>query len=118
VPAPAYPFGHGLGYTSWAYEELIALPPSAEADLASVTVRVRNVGPRAGREVVQLYLDGPQGRRLAGFRCVTAAPGDVAEAVIPVPRRAASTYHPGAAAWQLPAGPFELSTGPLTITLA
>jgi beta-glucosidase len=118
VPAPAYPFGHGLGYTSWAYEELIALPPSAEADLASVTVRVRNVGRRAGREVVQLYLDGPQGRRLAGFRCVTAAPGEVAEAVIPVPRRAASGYQPGAAAWQLPAGPRRLSTGPLTITLA
>ncbi|GAA3235763.1 hypothetical protein GCM10020256_53880 [Streptomyces thermocoprophilus] len=35
---PAYPFGHGLGYTDWAYE-------SVETDGTTVKVRVRNTGP-------------------------------------------------------------------------
>ncbi|WUH93684.1 glycoside hydrolase family 3 C-terminal domain-containing protein [Streptomyces sp. NBC_00433] len=95
-PAPAYPFGHGLGYTSWAYEELAAGPDSP----ASVTVRVRNVGHRAGREVVQLYLAG---FGLVGFASVTAAPGTVAEATVPLS--------------VLPPGPARLTAGPLTLTL-
>ncbi|MFC9058669.1 glycoside hydrolase family 3 C-terminal domain-containing protein, partial [Streptomyces sp. NPDC057074] len=46
---PAYPFGHGLGYTEWTYE-------SAHVDGTTVTVRLRNTGDRPGREVVQVYL--------------------------------------------------------------
>ncbi len=49
--APRYPFGHGLGYTTWSYEAI-----SADAD--RVTVTVRNTGHRAGREVIQIYV-GP-----------------------------------------------------------
>ncbi|WP_333770750.1 beta-glucosidase family protein [Streptomyces sp. IBSBF 2435] len=118
VPAPAYPFGHGLGYTSWAYEELIALPGSGEAELASVTVRVRNVGRRAGREVVQLYLTGSEAGApavLAGFAPVSAGPGEVAEAVVPLARRAVSTWSDGA--WRLAPGPYDLAVGPLTVRI-
>ncbi len=49
LPAPAYPFGHGLGYTDWEYESLDTTPDS-------VRVRLRNTGPRPGREIVQIYL--------------------------------------------------------------
>ncbi|WP_410170011.1 glycoside hydrolase family 3 protein [Actinacidiphila bryophytorum] len=98
APAPAYAFGHGLGYTSWAYESLTAL------DAVSVAVRVRNVGRRAGREVVQLYLDGADGRVLVGFCAVSAPPGESAEAVIPLP------HH-------LPPPPAQLTCGPLTLPL-
>ncbi|MFG1806271.1 beta-glucosidase [Streptomyces sp. NPDC049040] len=123
TPAPAYPFGHGLGYTTWAYEELIALPGSGPEELASVTVRVRNAGPRAGREVVQLYLAGAgadtgTGQVLAGFASVTAGPGEVAEAVIPLPCRVASTWDDSAGAWRLPPGPYRVSAGPLSVHIA
>ncbi|KOT49163.1 MULTISPECIES: beta-glucosidase family protein [Streptomyces] len=91
-PAPAYPFGHGLGYTDWSYESLEATPARAR-------VRVRNTGPRHGREVVQIYLapltrvaghvpaERPD-RWLAGFATVEAAPGETAEAEVALPRRA------------------------------
>ncbi|RSO12330.1 glycosyl hydrolase [Streptomyces sp. WAC 06783] len=91
-PAPAYPFGHGLGYTDWSYESLEATPARAR-------VRVRNTGSRHGREVVQIYLapltrvaghvpaERPD-RWLAGFATVEAAPGETAEAEIALPRRA------------------------------
>lgn len=119
VAAPAYPFGHGLGYTSWAYEELTAVPGSLPEELVKITVRVRNVGPRAGREVFQLYFTGSEGgpATLAGFASVTAAPGEAASAVISVPRRAVSTWDQSAAAWRLPPPPSHLSTGPLTTPL-
>ena len=51
---PLFPFGHGLGYTTFAYEHLAVTASSTVAPLEA-TVRVRNTGARAGVEVVQLY---------------------------------------------------------------
>ncbi|MGW7575120.1 beta-glucosidase [Streptomyces sp. NPDC054765] len=97
--APAYPFGHGLGYTDWEYESLDTTPDS-------VRVRVRNAGDRPGREVVQLYLaptadaapDAPErpARWLAGFAVVEAGPGESAEAEIPLLDRAFEVWEAGA----------------------
>jgi beta-glucosidase len=79
---PLYPFGHGLSYTRFAY----AAPTlSASALKAGGTLQVsaelRNVGSRAGDEVVQAYLDvppSPQAPRhvLVGFQRVHLAPGE------------------------------------------
>ncbi|MGJ6965900.1 glycoside hydrolase family 3 protein [Streptosporangium sp. G11] len=91
VLAPAFAFGSGQGYTSWAYEE-------ARRDGDRVTVRLRNTGDRAGREVVQVYLrpvaeDADRPRRwLAGFAVAEAAPGATAEAVIEIPGRAYESW--------------------------
>ena len=53
-----YPFGFGLSYTQFDYDVVEA---SADADGATVRVCVRNVGNCAGKEVMQLYLEPPQG---------------------------------------------------------
>ena len=111
---PAYPFGHGLGYTEWVYESMEVEPGRAE-DGALFTVRVtlRNCGARKGREVVQLYLS-PEGgprespRRLAAFTPVTAGPGRTVEAVLHVPPRAAEFWDEAAAGWLPYPGPFTL----------
>ncbi|MGO4418475.1 glycoside hydrolase family 3 C-terminal domain-containing protein, partial [Streptomyces sp. MCAF7] len=128
APAPAYWFGHGLGYTEWAYESA-EFTPAAEpggADLGTLTVEVRNTGPRAGREVVQVYLKVPEDegdgdgegdgeerpvRRLAGFASVTAEPGDSARAAITLPRRAAEVWDESAHAWRLIPGAYTAQTG-------
>ena len=52
---PLFAFGHGLGYTTWAYES-IAVEPGV--GLGTAVVTVRNTGARAGREVVQVYSSG------------------------------------------------------------
>ncbi|MFD7530929.1 glycoside hydrolase family 3 protein [Streptomyces sp. NPDC059849] len=104
---PAYPFGHGLGYTTWEYEGLEAGPDS-------VTVRVRNTGTRPGAETVQIYLAPRDGtadrpaRRLAGFARVEAAPGESAEAVVALDRRAYEIWDEEAYDWVLVPGTYEV----------
>jgi len=57
VQGPLYPFGHGLSYTRFAYDGLEIKPSQATTD-AEIRVRcnVKNVGDRAGDEIVQLYI--------------------------------------------------------------
>jgi len=51
---PLFPFGHGLSYTTFAYENMVVQAKSS-TDPIEVTVTVRNTGKHAGDEVVQLY---------------------------------------------------------------
>jgi beta-glucosidase len=54
---PLYPFGHGLGYTTFRYDNLQIAPKQQKIGGAvRVSVDVTNTGTRAGDEVVQLYL--------------------------------------------------------------
>ncbi|MFB6776610.1 beta-glucosidase [Streptomyces sp. NPDC056352] len=118
---PAYPFGHGLGYTTWEYESLTAAPDSA-------TVRLRNTGTRPGAETVQIYLAPTDdtaerpARRLAGFARVQAAPGESAEAVIELDRRAYEIWDETAYDWTLVPGTYEVqaarSLGDVRLTAA
>jgi beta-glucosidase len=118
VSAPQFPFGHGLGYTTWTYESLNAATPvlTAGEDL-ELTVTVRNSGPRAGREVVQAYLAGPSGdadrprRQLASFAGAAAQPGGVAEVRLRVPARAFARWDEKAGGWAWPPGQFTVHVG-------
>ncbi|CAL9584228.1 Beta-hexosaminidase [Streptomyces sp. enrichment culture] len=107
---PAYPFGHGLGYTDWTYESL-------QVTGTTVRVRLRNTGDRPGREVVQLYLAPAQpdptrpARWLAGFAGVEAAPGERAEITVELPRRAFEVWDEAAGTWSFVKGSYELQAG-------
>ncbi len=80
-PTPLFPFGYGVSYTTFTMDDLQLshdeLPTGGEF---TVSVRVRNTGPRAGDEVVQLYLHDVLAqvarpvRQLAGFARVRLEP--------------------------------------------
>jgi beta-glucosidase len=74
APEPAFWFGHGLGYTTWAYDQ----PRLSYHDgQPAVAVRVTNTGSRDGREVVQVYFapDEPdEPVRLVGWQSVQVVP--------------------------------------------
>jgi beta-glucosidase len=115
---PLFPFGHGLGYTSWAYESLVAGTPAlAAGEDLSLTVTVRNTGSRPGREVVQAYVAGPLagGRRpvrvLGAFAMAAAAPGEAAEVVLRVPARMFAIYDAQAGGWTWPPGAVTVEVG-------
>jgi beta-glucosidase len=116
--SPLFAFGHGLGYTSWAYESLTAdqVGLRAGTDL-TIEVTVRNAGPREGREVVQAYLAGPAlgpgrpVRVLGAFGTVTAAPGAAATVTLTLPARAFARYDEHAGRWDWPPGQFTVAVG-------
>jgi beta-glucosidase len=112
---PLFPFGHGLGYTTWAYES--ASVCAADGDNVAVEVTVRNTGPRAGREVVQAYLEPPDDspsrplRTLAAFTSVTCPSGITEVARLVVPRRSFARYDTTAGTWVYPDNPVTLRIG-------
>ncbi|WP_110587989.1 glycoside hydrolase family 3 N-terminal domain-containing protein [Microbacterium suaedae] len=79
---PLYPFGHGLGYTTFSLSELAITDPTDTAGTASIAVTVTNDGHRDGAQVVQVYVSAPAyaitrpERQLAGFARVPLAPGE------------------------------------------
>jgi beta-glucosidase len=113
---PAYPFGHGLGYTTWDYTSVhVATPPTPEVP-ARVSIALRNTGPRAGRAVVQAYLSRPDSAVerpalwLAGFAVVAADAGEETHVALELPARAFAHWA-GADGWVVEGGTFELHVG-------
>jgi beta-glucosidase len=104
---PAWPFGHGLGYTSWELSDV-------EVDGFEVLVTARNTGARPGRTVIQMYLSRPDSvhdrpvRWLAAFAAVEQDAGTSAVHRIQLPVRAFQHWSAG---WQLEPGQFDLHIG-------
>ncbi|GIG92254.1 beta-xylosidase/alpha-l-arabinosidase [Plantactinospora endophytica] len=106
-PTPAFPFGHGLGYTTFEWSDPEIVGPDGHPqqaaddngagtewpvdDAVTVRITVRNAGSRAGTEVVQLYLHDPVAQttrpvvRLVGYTRVPLEPGQAAYATFTVP---------------------------------
>ena len=80
---PAYWFGHGLGYTTWEYESLEA-PDAGDGSGFAVSVRLRNTGARAGKQVVQVYASRP------GWCDVRSAGWPVSPSSRPTPARSST----------------------------
>lgn len=107
--APLFPFGHGLSYTTWDYQDFV-VTGSMERGL-TIRVTIRNTGSRTGREIVQAYLDpvGDEPQRLIGFAAVDAEASAGAIATITVPHEALTVW--GADGWTSRTGPHRLRVG-------
>ncbi|MFC8694888.1 glycoside hydrolase family 3 C-terminal domain-containing protein [Streptomyces parvus] len=113
----AFPFGHGLSYTTFAYSGL-RVTPEADGARYAVAVTVANTGPRAGREVVQIYSTGPVGssvarppRELRGFASVTLAPGENREVVVHVSRDDLAHFSEREGGWRVEGGEYGIEAG-------
>jgi len=120
---PRFPFGFGLGYTTFELGSPTVADPAARRSVA-VTVPVTNIGQRAGKCVVQGYLAGPDEpaagvsdgparpvRALAAFAVVRPDPGETVEARLEVPVRAFHRWDPTAGVWVDDGRPRRLHVG-------
>ena len=113
-----YPFGHGLSYTSFAYEDMALDRSTVQSENGSVglSFTLRNTGDRAGFEVPQLYVRDLQSsvvrpiKELKAFRRVHLEPGESACVTFRVPTDMLSFTGPEGVRIVEP-GTFELMVG-------
>lgn len=118
LDTPLFPFGFGLGYTTFAYEDLEIPRATIPLDgTLTVRVTVRNTGDRPGREVAQLYVRDRVGsvtrpiRELKGFTSVCLDPGESRVIVFELPA-AELAFTTLSMARAVEPGAFDLWVGP------
>jgi beta-glucosidase len=115
-----FPFGHGLSYTTFAYEQLaLATRELTDGETLEVKVQVQvtNTGMRAGEEVVQLYVHDVASsvfkaeKELKAFCKVRLQPEETATVTLTLDRRAFAFYDVGAHDWVVEPGDYDLLVG-------
>ncbi|NIF28947.1 glycosyl hydrolase [Pantoea sp. Tr-811] len=116
--APAFPFGFGLSYTSFSYEQLdVCATKFRVGERIQLTVRVRNVGPVVGKEVVQVYVSPPQCRlarspqELKAFAKLSIDVDCVATFTLAIEVEDLAYYDPALGQWVVEPGQYELRVG-------
>ena len=108
--APAYPFGFGLSYTTFAYDDVKATPQG-------VSLTVTNTGDREGAEIVQVYVAKPDAKifrpaqELKGFARVQLQPGESKTVTIPLDDKAFRYWNTKTDSWEVEGGSYELRVG-------
>ena len=104
-----YPFGHGLSYTTFGYSNL-----SIDAQNLTVTVTVANLGDRAGKEVVQLYIEPPKSlvfrprHELRDFRKIFLAPGEAQDVTFQLDERSFAFWNTRTHDWTVIGGTYTV----------
>ena len=113
---PAYPFGYGLGYTTFRIGNASA---SLDGTDVVVSAEVENTGGRPGREVVQVYCSAPEGsfpakpcQQLAAFaKTGEIAPGKSESVTVRFPVSSLASYCEKCASWVLSPGRYYVRVG-------
>lgn len=116
--APLYPFGYGLSYTTFAFENAKADKTSyAENDVITISVDVKNTGKVDGKEVVQLYASKSDSKvsraskELKGFKKVLVKAGNSETVSIKLPVKELAYYDVASKKWVVEAGKYTLKVG-------
>jgi len=112
---PLFPFGYGLSYTTFKYDNLQIRKTGPAA--CEVVFDVKNTGPVAGAETAQLYV-GPRHapvprpvRELKGFAKIQLAPGETKTVTLPLGGRAFEFFDSKTNQWTLAPGTFDVFIG-------
>jgi beta-glucosidase len=110
---PLFAFGHGLSYTTFAYDNLKA---EAKGGALTVSFDVKNTGKRTGKAVPQVYVSPKSGgweapQRLGGFKKVELAPGATTKVSLTIDPRLLATWNEKAHGWSVAAGDYTVTLG-------
>jgi beta-glucosidase len=118
---PLFPFGHGLSYTEFDYDDAITTTPvdpgQTDPVAGTASVTVTNTGAVSGTETVQLYVGAlptpldTADRALAGWAQVTLQPGETREVAVPIDRRSLQYWDAEQDTWVTPAGTVKVVAG-------
>ncbi|GAA4192943.1 glycoside hydrolase family 3 C-terminal domain-containing protein [Microbacterium oryzae] len=111
----AFPFGFGLGYTTFTLSDVAVSAPESGRAHAVVEATVTNTGSRAGAEVVQVYVGDPEAsvdrpvRELKAFQKVRLAAGESTRVRLELDDRAFAFW--GESGWTVEPGAFVVEVG-------
>lgn len=117
IPA-LFPFGHGLSYTAFDYGK--AKQPAkviSEGENLTISVPVKNIGSREGKEVVQLYIGDEKAsvlrpvKELKGFQKVNLKPGEETLVTFTVTPDDLKFYDEATQSWKSEPGKFKAYVG-------
>ncbi|MFD1803439.1 beta-glucosidase [Mixta tenebrionis] len=115
---PQFPFGFGLSYTRFAYDNIaLSACRIGAGETLNVTFDLTNCGDREGKEIVQLYAAAPAGelirevRALKAFTKVALAAGETRRVTLSLPIADLACYHPGLAEWVITPGKWQIFVG-------
>jgi beta-glucosidase len=115
---PLFPFGHGLSYTTFKYENLkLSTNTISARGSLDISVEVENAGKRAGDEVPQLYVHQLKSivkrpaRELCGFQRVTLRSGEKKTIKFTLPAEQLAYWDETAHAFEVESAPFEILIG-------
>jgi len=121
---PLFPFGHGLSYTTFQYQNLVINPTTTTftgnpGQTVGVDFDITNTGPVAGSEVAQIYVhkpalpnnlpDAPQW--LKGFQKVAVTPGQAGHVHVVLNLRSFAYWDVNAHAWVVVPGSYSIFVG-------
>ena len=117
-PAPLFPFGFGLSYTTFGFSNL-SVSPTAASPSGPITVSfdVKNTGERTGSTVGEVYVSDPSAKvprpeiELKGFERVTLAPGATKHVTVKLDKRSLAYWDESEHGWKVDPGTFEVSVG-------
>ena len=112
---PLFPFGFGLGYTSFDLSDAKVAEDSNQ-DI-EVTATVHNTGSRPGAEVVQVYVEPPKGdaprpvRELKAFTKISLDPGETKTVPMHISRDDLAYWNPTSGTWVVTPGSYTARVG-------
>lgn len=113
-----FPFGHGLSYTQFEYSNCqLDRQRIRDHESVTVTVEVKNIGNRSGKEIVQLYVSDVESsifrpsKTLQGFDKISLEPGESKVVSFKLGKRAFAYYNIQLKDWQVETGDFDILIG-------
>lgn len=107
---PLFAFGHGLSYTKFEYGEVNVSSKVSANGVLKASVKVKNIGSRDGKEIVQLYigeenplLERPT-KELKAFEKVSLAPGETKTVKFEIPVSDLAYFNADTHSWVLDSG--------------
>jgi beta-glucosidase len=115
--APLFPFGHGLSYTNFSYNNLIVSEKISPDSPVKVSIDIENVGACEGAEVVQLYIANhasPEAQakaQLRKFKKVSLKPNQSKRIDFVLGFKDFAYYDTSLSCWVVAPGEYEIKLG-------
>lgn len=113
-----YPFGYGLSYTKFEYSDIkLSSSKIKDTDNLKVSLKVKNIGKREGKEIVQLYVSSPKSgvfkpiRELKEFAKISLKAGESKVVEFELNKRSFAFYNVNINDWCIESGDYKIEIG-------